>query len=150
MQHPATLDRIGLRSFMDLKPANVRRMRDKDRITCGCSRHENMRLAITGFNTSSARIHENNQCPEGAECKQRGKIPGSVHEFVEKFSCARPAGQAHANPECVDGTCLTCGGGLSVPLCAKERQTNGGLQVRFKQLLFSIVNEYSEKPGYCT
>ena len=140
---------------MDLKPANVRRMRDRDRITCGCSGHENMRLAMgftgsMGFNMSSARIHENNQCPEGAECKKRGKIPGSVHEFVEKFSCAHPAGQAHANPECVDGTCLTCGGGLSVPLCANERQTGGELQVRFKHLIFAIVNKYSKKPGYCT
>jgi hypothetical protein len=70
MQHPVTADRIGLGSFMDLKPANVRRMRDTDRITCGCSRHENTRLAITGFNMLSARVHENNQCPEGAECKK--------------------------------------------------------------------------------
>jgi hypothetical protein len=50
LQHQLPAERIGLRSFMKLKPANVKRMREKDRITCGCSRHENLRLAITGFN----------------------------------------------------------------------------------------------------
>jgi hypothetical protein len=129
VQHPSPHDKVGLRSFMNLKPDNVRRMREKDRITCGCSKHENLRLAITGFNLASLRVHENNPCPEGAECRIRGRVPSSCHELLDKFLCARPVGQEHPSPQCVDGTCLSCGGGLALPLCAKERQTVDAIEV---------------------
>ena len=110
---------------MNLKPANVKRMREKDRITCGCTKHENLRLAISGFNLASTRVHEGNLCPPEAECVMRGKLPTTCHELIDKLLCPRLEGQHHHAPECIAGTCETCAGGLSIPLCEKERQTTG-------------------------
>ena len=49
--------KIGLRSCMNLQLDNVRRMRGKDRFTCSCERHENLRLGLQYFEMMTENMH---------------------------------------------------------------------------------------------
>jgi hypothetical protein len=137
VQYPAT--KLGLRSFMILRPKQIRRMREKDRITCGCSHHENLRLGIGYFNMTSRRVHEGCPCPPDAPCQTRGTVPESCHALMDYLLCDKPEGATQYARACVEGSCGVCGGGAgALQLCEKERRMDGS-EVRMIYVLVKPV-----------
>jgi hypothetical protein len=123
--------KIGLRSFMNLQPDNVRRMREKDRITCSCERHENLRLGLQHFELMTETVHKDCPCPDDAPCNLRGKVPTSCHGFVDWAVCAPDEADGEHAPPCVEGTCVVCAAGLgNLTFCEKEKDLSGNLKVR--------------------
>ena len=123
-QHPNI--RVGLRKFSDLVPPQVRKMDEKNRYTCGCSLHENYRLALKAVNDMSKVVHSEENggpCPPGALCHLRGALPKTVHEFFEQALCPKQPGQ-RPDARCIEGSCPRCFAGLGSKLatlwCAKE------------------------------
>ena len=138
VQYPLTA--VGQRSFLMLKPPQVKRMREKDRMTCGCSHHENLRMAIFYFLLMSRRVHERCPCPEDAPCRTRGEIPSSCHELMEFLLCDKAAGATRYTRACVEGSYTVCAGGPGgLPLCEKERRMDG-CEVRKNCVLAKYVS----------
>ena len=130
--------KIGLRSFMCLKPPQCCFMKAKDRTVCACHYHENTKLAVCAFNRVSAELHKGRPCGPDAPCNRRGKIPQSGYSLFQWLLCsfaataegahAQPAVQAEwpPAPECVSGACAKCAGGLhKLQFCSKELELGG-------------------------
>ena len=85
--------KVDLRTFEKFKPFNVRTMRACDKITCGCTYHETVRLDLHSLAIARRVIHKNSPCLENAPCKRA--IPSSPSAFIEKCVCTRAAGCEH-------------------------------------------------------
>ena len=81
---------VGQRSFEKLKPWIVKQMKEKDRLTCGCSLHENARFALCAVAEMSRRVHSTKyggKCIDpNAPCNRRATFPSSVHGFFEQVN----------------------------------------------------------------
>jgi hypothetical protein len=116
---------------MNLQLDNVRRMRGKDRFTCSCERHENLRLGLQYFEMMTENVHKDCTCPDDAPCNQLGKVPTSCHGFVDWAICAPDEADGEYAPLCVEGTCVVCAAGLGkLTFCKKEKDLCGIIKVR--------------------
>jgi len=124
---PQTGIKVGLTLFRLLKPPQVRKMTEKNRLTCGCKEHENARKALQGLRNMTRVVHDprhGGPCPPNAPCRQRRPLPTSVHECIEQALCPIQPGHTTYAARCVEGSCSKCCGGLSSKLakswCSKE------------------------------
>ena len=140
--------KIGLRTFEQKKPKQVRRLTRRDTISCCCRYHEDFRLALTAYNRAHEVLHSKCECEDMTCCPLLGgqravlsnrkptvafpdkvcgrcEVGSSTSTFVASLLCPKPTGadgepaEFHAMP-CLDGSCEACGGLRNLKLCEAE------------------------------
>ena len=140
--------KIGLRTFEQKKPKQVRRLTRHDTISCCCRYHEEMRLAVTGYHRAHEVLHSNCDCGDRVCCPLVGgqravmsnrkptlafpdKVCGRVEvgcstsSFTAAQICPKPTLDNGEPAEfhdlaCLDGSCGNCSGLQNMTLCASE------------------------------
>ncbi len=140
--------KIGLRTFEQKKPKQVRRLTRRDTISCCCRYHEEMRLAVSGYHRAHEVLHSKCDCGDRSCCPLvggqravlsnrkpttafpdmvcgRAEVGSSTSAFAAAMMCPKPVLDNGELAEfhdlaCLDGSCENCSGLQNMQLCASE------------------------------
>ena len=94
--------KISQRKFEYLKPFFIRSARERDRRSCLCRKHEEIKMVFSDCMKVRKNIIKTSNCDAVA-------VPSSVSDVVKQTMCAKPEGSEFHKLDCITRKCKDCG-----------------------------------------